>query len=190
MFTGFTKALKAAAPCEREVFMDPVRFSGEEILEMAVKIEENGLKFYTDAAGAAGSDELRAVFEYLAEEERRHVDSFLAIKARLTGKKEGEGVAGVFNPYIEEVARYLRAIADTKVFTRPAEGARLAAEAGSDLDAVKKAMDMEKDSLLFYYELQKALEERDRAVVEELIAQERNHLKRLIELEEELTGRR
>ncbi|MDP2689031.1 MAG: hypothetical protein Q8P48_02850, partial [Deltaproteobacteria bacterium] len=27
--------------------MDPVHFTGKEILDMAVRIEENGLKFYT-----------------------------------------------------------------------------------------------------------------------------------------------
>ena len=39
--------------------MDPVHFSGREILEMALRIEENGERFYADAARASRSDRLR-----------------------------------------------------------------------------------------------------------------------------------
>ncbi|MBI5237324.1 MAG: hypothetical protein HY887_02750 [Deltaproteobacteria bacterium] len=43
--------------------MDPVHFTGAEVIEMAVKIEENGMRFYTDASKAlsTASENIRSL---------------------------------------------------------------------------------------------------------------------------------
>ena len=60
--------------------MDPVHFSGKEILNMAVCIEENGLSFYRESAKVLKSSELLELFKFLASEEIRHVDYFEGLK--------------------------------------------------------------------------------------------------------------
>jgi len=159
--------------------MDPVHFTGKEVLEMAIKIEENGLKYYTDAAKASRNEKLKEVFKALADEECDHIRVFSELKKTLSDKDYQEG----FDAYAEEAALYLCAIADTEVFTNPDKGRDLALQVKDEKDAVRIALDMEKDSLLFYYEILKMIREKDRAVVENLIEQEKNHVKKLTGLQ-------
>ncbi|MEK7773303.1 MAG: ferritin family protein [Deltaproteobacteria bacterium] len=159
--------------------MDPVHFTGKEVLDMAIKIEENGLKYYTDAAKASRNEKLKEVFKALANEECDHIKVFSELKKSLFDKDYQEG----FDAYAEEAALYLSAIADTEVFTNPDKGRNLAQQVKDEKDAVRIALDMEKDSLLFYYEILKMVRDRDRAVVENLIEQEKNHVKKLTGLQ-------
>lgn len=163
--------------------MDPVHFSGREILEMAIRIEENGLQYYTEASKAAKSEELKELFETLAGEEEQHIVVFNDLKD-LTGDEWQEG----YDPYVQEGAQYLKAIADTEVFTTPDRGAELARKVIDERDALRLAIDMEKDSLLFYYELQRMIRDKDKEVLEKLIEQEKDHVRKLTELERKIAG--
>jgi len=164
--------------------MDPVHFSGKEVLEMAVKIEENGLKFYNEAGRATNSRELKELFETLADEEESHIETFNELR-KLAGDTGNEG----FDPYLQEAVDYLRALADTEVFTNSELGAQLAEKVTGEADALDYAIDMEKDSLLFYYELQKMIREKDRDVLEQLIEQEKDHVSKLRSLKKKLIGK-
>ncbi len=168
----------------KEAEMDPVHFTGKEILDMAVRIEENGLKFYTDAAKASTSSAIKELFSVLAEEEGHHIKAFLDLKRALAGGSATEA----FEPYGEEATLYLKSLADTEVFTAPEEGGKLAAQMHDEIEVVEVAMGMEKDSLLFYYEMQKMIRERDKGVLASLIDQEKDHLRKLTELRTALGG--
>lgn len=159
--------------------MDPVHFTGKEVLDMAIKIEENGLRYYADAAKASKNDKLKEVFKVLANEECDHIRVFSELKRTLSDKDCQEG----FDAYADEAALYLSAIADTEVFTNPDKGRDLARQVKDEKDAVRTALDMEKDSLLFYYEVVKMIREKDKDVVENLIEQEKSHVKKLTELQ-------
>ncbi len=159
--------------------MDPVHFTGKEVLEMAVRIEENGLKFYTDAGKASKDRSVKDLFKTLAEEEGRHIKVFLDL-GKLLG--EDERASAGFDAYLEEASQYLKALADTEVFTKPEGGKKLAKAVHGERDVLNTAIGMEKDSLLFYYEILKMIREKDRAVVESLIEQEKEHLRMLTEV--------
>lgn len=164
--------------------MDPVHFTGKEVLEMAVRIEENGLKFYTDAGKAARSKELKALFKTLAEEEGTHIKLFLELKRTLVDDAASEG----FDAYLEDAQQYLRSLADTEVFTNPEAGADAARGVHDEQEAIAMAIGMEKDSLLFYYELERMIRESDRKVVDTLIEQEKEHVRKLTALQANLFG--
>lgn len=165
--------------------MDPVHFSGKEVLTMAVRIEENGLRFYTDAARAAKSDGLRELFKVLAEEEGRHIKVFSELRRLVADDTVNEG----FDPQLSEASLYLKAIADTEVFTKANKGKEVARQVHDEKEALKVAIDMEKDSLLFYYELQRLIREKDKAVLESLIEQEKEHVRKLTEAKTSLYGK-
>lgn len=164
--------------------MDPVHFTGREIVEMAIRIEENGMRYYADAARAAKTNRLKELFKALSEEEARHINLFTELKAAVPQDSASEA----FDPYILEATQYLKAMADTEVFTQPDEGGRLAEEVFDEKTALEVAIDREKDSIIFYYELDKMIRDKDNFVVQELIAQEKDHLKKLTEHLEELFG--
>ncbi|MFQ5736205.1 MAG: ferritin family protein [Thermodesulfobacteriota bacterium] len=165
--------------------MDPVHFTGKEVLDMAVRIEENGVRFYTDAARASSSNAIKALFDVLAEEEGHHIKVFLDLKRTLP---EDENSSEGFDPYWDEASQYLKALADTEVFTTPEDGGKLAGKMHNEREVVEVAIGMEKDSLLFYYEMEKMIREKDRHILESLIEQEKDHLKKLTELLGAITG--
>jgi rubrerythrin len=162
--------------------MDITHFSGKEVVEMAMRIEENGLEFYTRTANSSKSERLRELFLFLAEEEKKHIKLFEEIGGQLQDDK----LSGVFDPYLEETSMYLMALADSRVFTNPNEGSRLANEVHEEGEILKTAIDMEKDSILFYYELQRAIRDQDKPVLGRLIDEEKNHLKKLTELQKSI----
>lgn len=164
--------------------MDPVHFTGREIVEMAIRIEENGEKYYADAARATKVPRLKELFGVLAEEEKRHIGVFTCFRDLFTEDAPAEG----FDPYITEASMYLKAMADTEVFTEPDEGAKLAEEVFDERTALDVAIQMEKDSILFYYEIQKMVRDKDREVLDALIEQEKDHLMKLTEHKEDLFG--
>lgn len=161
--------------------MDPVHFTGKEILEIAVRIEENGLRFYTDAGTASKTTRTKELFRQLAEEERNHIRVFTDFKKLI---KE-TAPDGPFDPDEADAPLYLRALADAEVM-RPGEGGKTAERLSSERAVFDFAIQMEKDSLLFYYEMSRMIREKDKAVVDNLIEQEKSHLTRLSTLRDEL----
>lgn len=164
--------------------MDPVHFSAEEVLNMAIRIEENGEKFYTDAAKTASEDKLKELFIFLATEEKKHTAYFRKLKD-MTIK---ESVDEVFTDDFNDASLYIKAYADTKIFTEPEEGQALPAEVKTEEEALNYAIIMEKESLLFYYELLRAVREKDRDVLNEIINEEKAHLMKLSEAKVRLYG--
>jgi len=165
--------------------MDPVHFTGKEVLDMAVRIEENGMRFYTDASKGAKSEQLKDLFTALAEEEASHIKTFLELKKALVGSDESNG----FDPYIEDAQQYLKSMADTEVFTNPEAGKNAAKALKGEEEAITMAIGMEKDSLLFYYEIERMIRERDKKVIEALIEQEKEHVRKLTNLHKMLFGK-
>lgn len=166
--------------------MDPVHFTGKEVLDMAVRIEENGMRFYADASKAAKSHQLKDLFHALSEEEGTHIKMFLELKKALVGDDPSAG----FDPYLEDAQQYLKSMADTEVFTNPEAGKEAARSLKDEKEAISMAIGMEKDSLLFYYELERMIRDKDRAVIESLIEQEKDHVRKLTNLQDLLFGRK
>jgi rubrerythrin len=50
------------------------------VFDFAIKMEEDGMKFYEKLAEEAEEPELKAIFRLLAEEERKHRDLFQSMK--------------------------------------------------------------------------------------------------------------
>lgn len=157
--------------------MDPVNFTGDEVIDMAVRIEENGFRFYNDAAKATTSKPLKDLFLSLASDEKDHAKTFASLRKTLPEK-----TSGGFDPYGEEASLYLSALADTEVFSSPDKGKKLATVIAEPKDAVNYAIGKEKDSILFYYELLKMVREKDVPLLEKLIDQEKEHLMKLVKL--------
>lgn len=161
--------------------MSSVKFTGSEVMEMALEIEENGMKFYTDAFKASKDEKVKALFKTLAIEEAHHIKTFAAMKDLVKDEYVTEG----FDPYIIEASEYLRSMADSEVFKSPADGALLAGKIGNPAEVIDFAIGMEEDALKFYDEFEKIIVEKDRPVLTALIAEERKHLNLLTELRKE-----
>ncbi|HID96109.1 MAG TPA: rubrerythrin [Candidatus Latescibacteria bacterium] len=156
-----------------------VMFSGGEILDVAVQIERNGHKFYTELQKTAKDQRVQELAAYLADQELHHFRDFEALRDRL----------GDFQPswesYTGEYEAYVRALAEGHIFGDPASKELLNKATGEE-EALCMAMGFERDSILFYSEMSNLVPERERGAVEELTEQEKEHLRKLAEILREL----
>ena len=151
-------------------------FSTGDILQFAVRIEEDGEMFYHKAALNATDKEVRDLFNYLADEEIRHKRIFQEMLSGIETNPQAESFSG-------EYGAYLRDYVDGKaVFTKDARG-----EAMSDgLDAASAlhfAMGREADSILYYHEAKQFVDEKHYAAIDRIIEEERKHFAKLAEME-------
>lgn len=163
--------------------MDIMHFSAKEILEMALRIEENGVEFYTQAGNASKSKKLKELFTFLAEEEKKHIIIFGEMDRSV---KDDDTKPDTLDPYLDETSLYLKALANSRIFTNKNEGKRLAGKVRNEEEALQTAINMEKDSILFYYELHSAITNKDKAILGSIIEEEKKHLRKLIALQKNL----
>ena len=123
-----------------------IKFNIDEVLKMAVRIEQGGAAFYTRAAGlkkdAASADFLKK----LAAVEKQHQAAFEAMRAELT---DDEKEATAYDPW-GEAELYLEAMADTHGGEGDPKAAAKLTGRESLADILTTAIGMEKDSILFY----------------------------------------
>jgi len=155
------------------------KYAETEIVEIGIQTEINGRDFYNEAAERSKSGKAREIFRHLAGEEEKHIDTFRKILASVH-EYEPLGV------YPEEYFAYMRALASDYVFTRKDSGKEVARQVKTDNEAVEMGIKFEKDSIIFYENMKKVMLENEFNLVDKLIHQEQEHLKKLIDLKEEL----
>ncbi|TYT23195.1 ferritin family protein [Dictyoglomus thermophilum] len=148
-------------------------FSSQDLIEMAIHIEEEGEKFYELMGSKVEDEELKKLFSYLALEEKRHALAFKEIYSRL----ENEGFVSAYPD--QEANKYLHAFVDSQIFI---DWDKLSTRTIWSLSEVLDlAISLEKDSILFYYEMEKYIPEKDKNILYEIIKQEKMHLSQLTE---------
>lgn len=149
-------------------------FNISEILQFAIRIEENGEKFYRTMSARLTEDDVKKLFATLAVQEVAH----RAVFARML---EEAGSFPVAESYPDEYFSYLKAFVDNKVFdARALEPA--AAAISSTLAAVDFAMDRELDSIAYYNEMRNIVPDRQKNGVDKIIAEEKKHYQLLAEI--------
>ena len=86
-------------------------FNASEIFQFAIRIEENGEKFYRQAVRIAEDDDAKEIFDYLADEEIKHKRIFEDLLSKMEKYKP-------FERYPGEYFEYLRAYVDKIIFTK------------------------------------------------------------------------
>ena len=149
------------------------RFSIQEIVEIAIEIEKNGVTFYRILAESANMVRLRDLFAYLAEEEKRHITRFEEILESVGGYQISEAY------YATQYMGYMKALADERVFRSDVSVAEVADRARTPREAIDIAMGFEKESILFLHEMGELVSETDGKTIQKLLDEERDHVRRL-----------
>jgi rubrerythrin len=143
-------------------------YSGLEIIEIAVRIEENGYDFYTAAAEMSkGSNDLKGLFFDLADKELTHI----AIFQKLADTFEAEK----FEFDKDEASDYIGHLADSHLFGKKDSGVELAKTVTSPQQALEIAFKFENDSVEFYQELLKRTESDAKKLILQVIEEEKEH---------------
>jgi len=154
-------------------------FAGSEVVELGIQIERNGLDFYSTLAKQTKNESARGLFQYLANEEEKHIKAFQGILDK-NEKYEPQGLDA------DDYFAYMNALAEEYVFTKENKGKEIAKKIKSDKEAVDIGIGFEKDSIIFYEGIKKVVPEFDYKILDELIMQEQNHLRQLSDLKKKL----
>jgi len=150
-----------------------VQFNADEIFEMAEQIERNGAKFYRRATEGTAGGPARELLLRLAAMEEEHEQTFVAMRQELT-PTEREPIT--FDPD-DQGALYLRALADGYIFdvrTDPAE--QLTGQETLE-EIFRRAIQAEKDSIVFYLGLKDCvLPRRGQERIDGIIREEMGHI--------------
>jgi Uncharacterized conserved protein len=148
-------------------------YNAEEIYQMGVEIEKNGLAFYTAAAKSVKSPEVRKLCEELGQWESKHVALFETLKAQLPEAARRETSYDPNN----ELGLYLKAAADSHIFIANREISSLVANAKSPLDILNLALSFEKDSVVLYTTMKNMVPEHlGKKSLEKIIDEEIMHI--------------
>jgi len=156
-----------------------MRFTADEVFEMALQIERNGAAFYERAAELEQDAHARNTLLELAAMEEEHEQSFTEMRAELTEQERKELT---FDPE-GQLPLYLRAIADKNVFdTKSAPAERLTGKETME-DVLRTAIGLEKDSIVFYVGLKGIVPERlGAARLDDIVKEEMSHIATLSDL--------
>ncbi|BBJ27454.1 ferritin family protein [Athalassotoga saccharophila] len=141
----------------------------EDLLGVALKIESSGYEFYTELAKRS-TGESKKLFSSLAEQEKDHMKIFEKL---ISSSKEKSGVLN------EETVGYLKVYAETSIFPEIERGVP-----ENMKDALEIALDVEKDSVIFYEELIKYAPQT--STIQKIIEEEKRHFRDILKMIESL----
>lgn len=148
-------------------------FSGPEMIEIAIRTEENGQKFYITHAEKSEKENVKKLFTYLANEEAKHIEDFSKLYDIV--KEAGETIFGDY----EEFKAYMESFADSRFLTNFTAEAEKIKDTTDNREIIEFAIDFEKETLLFYYGLLDFISEKGKKIIEDIIEQEKSHVKKL-----------
>lgn len=156
---------------------EKIQIGASEVLQFAIKIEENGWNFYNKVAEANEDKKIKDLFTFLADEEVKHKETFEAMLPEIENYEPRE----VYPP---EYFAYLRAYADNIIFKKGEEK-----ELSSDLEpvsAIDFGMIIEVDSIAYYNEVKNFVSLQQQSAIDKIIEEEKKHFLKLSELKKTL----
>ena len=145
-------------------------FTAAELLDMAIKVENNGEAAYRSAIAKVKSPELVCLLKWMADEEVEHARFFSELKRNLETKRR--------NPFVEEMSRELfdDLLGNQNFSLKEVDFSTI-----DDSDAmIDVFIEFEKDSVIFYTVLEPFVE--DPVALEHLqkiIDEENHHIRKL-----------
>ncbi|MBN2621640.1 ferritin family protein [candidate division WOR-3 bacterium] len=146
-------------------------FKPAEIMQFAIRIEENGELFYTTVAQQVASMEVKELFKSLASEEAKHKATYEKLLSTIETYDPPEMYPG-------EYYEYLRAYADNHIFPLGKVKKEIATITTAEA-ALKFAMAREIESILYYQELKNIVPENEKGKIDAIIEEERRHYVKL-----------
>lgn len=144
-----------------------IDFNADEVFEIAEEIERNGARFYRSVAEKVSDSDKRQILTNLAEMEDEHEQTFKNLRSKLS---IDEKIQTTFDPEGES-ERYLRALADTRVFYEKE------VDISSMEEILKSAIIAEKDSIVFYLGMKEVVPVHlGKEKLDEIIKEEMGHI--------------
>jgi rubrerythrin len=152
-----------------------------EILEIAIRIEQNGEAFYRKTAAQMKDPSLASLFQFLADEDVKHRKIFES----MLSQADTDGTMGSDR---EERQSFLQSYAGAYIFSEKDTGKAMAERVKTPAQAVKHGIDVEIESMLYYLGFRKYVNGQDREMVDAIIDEEHSHYVKLLKVKNDLKG--
>jgi rubrerythrin len=156
-------------------------FAASDIVEFAIRIEENGANFYRFAVQIAKDESTKNLFEQLATAEDNHKKTFEKIFAVMDKAAPPEVYAG-------EYAAYLHDYVDNAIIFKKEALDQELAKVKNTASALDFAIQREMDSILYYHEIKGLIPTHEHGTVDKIIEEERRHLTMLSVMKKQQYG--
>jgi hypothetical protein len=90
--------------------------------------------------------------------------------------------------YEQEEVAYLKSLVKSNILSDDTVTNELFSGLDNDVEALEIAIGLEKDSILFYYQLQDITKPKEQKLLGGIIAEEKTHLRDLSEMKQQLSG--
>jgi rubrerythrin len=134
-------------------------------IKTAIQMEKDGYSFYKKAAAQTNSDMGKTIFEGLAADEQMHLDVFEKMFEETVSNAEWKDLVLSSKKY-----------AKIPVFPKDLKEIEGDNPNSSELDALRMAMDSEKEAIEYYSKIKENLNDSEVIkIIDEIIEQEKNH---------------
>ncbi len=154
-------------------------FAPDEVLKLAIEIENNGKEFYEGMAIKVKEEDLKKLLDFLAQEEEKHRKIFEEILENL-------GETGIVETYPGEYQAYMKALSDECVFTQKILKEKIERGFENTEQLLDFALRIEKDSIILYTEMKQHVL-RNQSPLDKVVEEERKHFIMLSELKSNIS---
>ena len=155
-------------------------YSGAEIFQIAMELEETGRAFYEKLAEQSDDPRVSSVCRKLAAEEQSHFQTFKKMGAELVQRPASR-------PLTWDELNFAQILIEERLLS-DSDAAEAAATSGDTVEVLNTAIQLEKDSVLFYQELLSEVDDPDVPAIREIIAEEKRHVLSLVEARKEIAS--
>ena len=145
-----------------------------DVVDIGIEKEKARRDFYERVAQQSDDEEMKKLFTQLRDWEETHVKKFQAIRGTL----ESSGIA---ESYPGELSAYMDSLVDEKLYAEVSPNS-FGDNVKTPVDAINYGIGFEKDAILLFLELMRFVQADDKSAIEELMAEERQHVVSLIKL--------
>jgi rubrerythrin len=149
------------------------KLNAYQILNLAQSIEENAVGFYKQTAELYDGENAGPVLLKLADMEREHKKKYAAMQASLEDTQKQQSDENFYN----NLDLYLKAVLDSQSL-EGSDFAGVLLRGDESLEEILMiAMDLEKETILFYLGLKDVVSaEKDKQTVDVIIEEEKSHI--------------
>ena len=148
-----------------------VQLSGADLIDLAIQTETRGERFYRQAAAAANKPEAKALFTDLGDQEVLHRRTFERLSGAIV-------VTEIDPTTWDEAVAYIEATVDSAFFGKGAPIQAIPAGATVE-EMLTQALRFEQQTLLYFGSLRDLVQPTSRAIVDQIMAEERSHVRLL-----------
>ncbi len=146
-------------------------FSANQMIDIAIQTEQAGRAFYEAAVQHSDEPQVKSLCQWLGEEELVHEQTF---------RHMGQNLPPEIEPreWPTERAEFIDALLGSRFMPKP-EQAQALVEGMSAQDILDFALNFEKDTIIFFYEMRDMVPDSVVDKVNEIIAEEKAHVSRI-----------